>query len=267
MRVLISGFVTALLALSVSTAVGSIETLAWPLAPYSGQGCSGAVYGLSGCTDGSSVTITESRESSSGDDYSGGGSADGTSAGSSPDDDSLHCIRIENDRCLAPGPGRNSSTGAPPTITTITSTDLAAFAPASAAIRMEPDGWALLHRPTNFWIDATAHSQHGTLFGRPVTVEFTPHRVHWDYGDGTTATTDTLGASWRTLRAPELSTTATSHTYTERGTYTVTATIHYSATVTVDGRSIRVDGELTNTASTAPFQLYEANSVLVPNHP
>ena len=235
-----------------------------------------SAWGICTDNDGTSITIDETRTDSggAGDDYSTDTDASGhdSTADSGADfADGSICWRIVDGRCLfgwrPPAPDTVDGPAAPPSITTVTSSDLAAFAPVEAVLRMEPNGWAILHKPVNFWVEAAPHQQTGPLFNRPVTVEFRPSSVRWDFGDGNGWTTETLGASWADLGLPELSSTATSHVYTRRGTYTVTATVHYTATVYVDGRSIDVAGEVSGTASAVSFQLYESSSVLVPNRP
>lgn len=166
---------------------------------------------------------------------------------------------------LSVGLATGTASGTPSFPTTVTVTDLTRAQPNSARIHMEPDGWALLNSPTNFWIETGAPRVQTTLFSTPVTVEFIPTRVHWDYGDGTTTTTETLGASWSNLNQQPHTATQTSHVYTTGGTYTIHATIHYRAVVHVDGTSINVSGTIQQTATTAPIATYRFSTVLTPN--
>lgn len=161
--------------------------------------------------------------------------------------------------------GGDTSSATPSLPTTITVTDLAQAKPNPAHIRMEPDGWALLNSPTNFWIETGAPEVQTTLFNTPVTVEFTPTKVQWDYGDGTPTTTSTTGASWTALGQQPNTATETSHTYTTGGTYTVRATIHYQAAIHINGTRIDVTGTIQQTATTAPITLYRFSTVLTPN--
>lgn len=217
-------------------------------------------------SDGSSISVEESHT-----DYSGGGG--GGDAGGSSDYDAAPagppapCPRyLESDRCQGyagryspPDPTGNTA----PVVTTITSRDLATFTPSTPVLNMEPNGWGILNTPTNFWITAEPHTLTGTLFDRPVAVDFSPTGVHWDFGDGNAWRTTTLGESWTQLGFPELSTTATSNVYTSRGPFIVTATVSYSAVVHIDGRSITVQGEVTTSTQSAAFELFESSSVLV----
>lgn len=166
---------------------------------------------------------------------------------------------------LSVGLATGTASDTPAFPTTVTVTDLTRAQPNSARIHMEPDGWALLNSPTNFWVETGAPRVQTTLFNTPVTVEFIPSRVHWDYGDGTTTTTETLGASWSNLNQQPHTATQTSHTYTTGGTYTVHATIHYRAIVHVNGTSINVSGTIQQTATTAPIATYRFSTVLTPN--
>ena len=227
--------------------------------------------GICADSDGSGVTVNETRTEVEygGESNPGGWNAVESGGSNAVATDDSHCISTEGGRCLsttrAPSP---ADPAAPlPVITTVTSSDVADFAPAAAALSMEPNGWGILHRPVNFWVDAAPHQRTGTLFGRPISIDFSPASVAWDYGDGNGWTTQTTGASWAELGLADLSTTATSHVYTQPGPYTVTATVHWRATVHVDGRSIAVTGDLTTTSRSAAFELYESSSVLVPNRP
>lgn len=166
---------------------------------------------------------------------------------------------------LSVGLATGTASDTPAFPTTVTVTDLTRAQPNSARIHMEPDGWALLNSPTNFWIETGAPRVQTTLFSTPVTVEFIPTRVHWDYGDGTTTTTETLGASWSNLNQQPHTATQTSHAYTTGGTYTIHATIHYRAVVHVNGTSINVSGTIQQTATTAPIAIYRFSTVLTPN--
>lgn len=160
------------------------------------------------------------------------------------------------------GTGGGGTTSLP---TVVTVSDVASVTPASVTIGMEPSGWALLGSPTNFWVDATPHTAGIVLLGAPVTITFTPIGVTWDYGDGTTHTSSTLGASWARLGLPSPSDTDTSHRYTAKSTVTVTATVLYTATATLpNGQVLNVNGTIRGTPATTTFRIYEQRSYLVP---
>ncbi len=166
---------------------------------------------------------------------------------------------------LGPGIAVDTAPNTPWATRVITVTDLTQAQPNPASIHMEPDGWALLHSPTNFWIETGAPRVQTTLFNTPVTIEFIPSSVQWNYGDGATASTDTVGASWANLNQPANTTTQTSHTYTTGGTYTVHATIHYRAVVHVNAARINANGTVQQTITSAPITTYRFSTVLTPN--
>lgn len=200
-------------------------------------------------------------------DYGGsfGGGSSGYDDSPAPDDSTDASSGNPLGSNLSVGLATGTASDTPAFPTTVTVTDLTRAQPNSARIHMEPDGWALLNSPTNFWIETGAPRVQTTLFNTPVTVEFIPTRVHWDYGDGTTTTTETLGASWSNLNQQPHTATQTSHAYTTGGTYTIHATIHYRAVVHVNGTSINVSGTIQQTATTAPIAIYRFSTVLTPN--
>ena len=256
-------------------------TLTAPTAVISAGTCSlvGAFDAqVCGSTDGESVDLSGTQDWGSGGDggSDGGGSgwsaSDESGGGSVGDGGASVCTETWDVRCfggiIGSGGGDEPGGGsAPAPPTSVSASELASIAPNNATIKMEPNGWSLLNKPTNFWVTASSQTKSGTLLGHPITVTFTPSHVDWDYGDGDggTATSSTVGASWETLGLPNFSTTQTSHTYTERGTYTVTATIHYSAVVSVAGRTIDVDGYVSTSSTLVGFELFVVDPVLV--HP
>ena len=107
--------------------------------------------------------------------------------------------------------------------------DLQNFPAYAAPTGMEPNGWAIVGLATNFWADASAQIGEGLLLGEPAQVMFTPLAYHWDYGDGSTDSSPTGGASWKDLGLAEFTNTLTSHKYAAKGTYTVSLTVDYRA--------------------------------------
>ncbi|NQX12327.1 hypothetical protein HQQ80_11875 [Microbacteriaceae bacterium VKM Ac-2855] len=159
------------------------------------------------------------------------------------------------------------STPTPATTTapapTVTIRDLATFLPASTTLTMEPAHWMLRDRPTNFIAHAQQHTVTGTLLGQQADVRFTPTSYTFDYGDGTTTTTQTGGATWKELNLPEFSTTKTSHTYTQRGNHTITASANYVAAYRLNnGPWTAVTGTLTS-PTTHTGRTLTINTVLV----
>lgn len=151
-----------------------------------------------------------------------------------------------------------------PGIPTVYARDVQSFAPAGPAFASEPDGAGVVGMPANFVASASAHSASGTLFGRPVTVRFTPSAFVFDYGDGTTGRSASGGASWTDLGQPQFTPTATSHAYGERGTYTVSVTVEYTAEVDFGiGRWLPVQGVVTATSGGYPVEIFEVRTALV----
>ncbi|HWT33335.1 MAG TPA: hypothetical protein VN107_06190, partial [Microbacterium sp.] len=148
---------------------------------------------------------------------------------------------------------------------TPTLTDIASFRPATPSLTVEPGGFGIVGRPTNFVASATAHTLTGRLFDLPVTVRFTPAAYRFDYGDGTTRTTTTAGTTWKTADAPLFTRTATSHTYTNKALVTARVTVAYTAQVAFTGYPgwYDVTGHVLAPTPTRQFQLYVAHTVLV----
>lgn len=150
-----------------------------------------------------------------------------------------------------------------PSIPPITITDLASFAPAPSSLAGEPDNLGVAGLPTNFVTTATTHTQAGELFSYPITVRFTPAAFTFHYGDGQTIRTTTGGQSWETLGLPQFTPTDTSHTYTERGTYTARADVGYTAEIDLGGGWFSITGELITTGAGQDIRIYEAHTALV----
>jgi hypothetical protein len=111
----------------------------------------------------------------------------------------------------------------------VTISDLARFLPVTAALHAEPDGWAVVGVPANFWADAAAATVPGELLDQPARVRFTPQAYRFDYGDGSSRTAATAGSSWAALGQEELTKTPTSHVYRARGSVRAQVTVVYSA--------------------------------------
>lgn len=148
-------------------------------------------------------------------------------------------------------------------IPAVTITDLAQFSPTPATLSAEPSNAGIAHMPTNFLGEASVHTQTGSLFGFPITVRFTPVGYDYAYGDGTDATVTAAGRTWEQLGQAQFTPTPTSHTYTERGTYTATLGIRYSAEVDFGTGWFPVDGQLTITSAPQQIQIFEAHTALV----
>lgn len=118
--------------------------------------------------------------------------------------------------------------------------------------------------PANFIADTAEQSVDGTLLGRAIEVRFAPASYTWTWGDGQTDTVSQAGRTWADLGLPRFSDTATSHTYTERGTVTVVLSVAYGVSYRLgDGAWTTVDGSV---AAVADLDAYvgTARTVLVP---
>jgi hypothetical protein len=150
-----------------------------------------------------------------------------------------------------------------PGLPAVTAADLASFAPARPALGGEPAGAGVVGMPVNFVAGATAQTPSGSLFGRAVTVRFTPVAYVFDYGDGSTARSTSAGASWADLGQPQFSATPTSHAYAERGTYTVSVTVEYAAEVDFGTGWYPVSGVVTSTTGGYDVEIFEVRTALV----
>lgn len=145
----------------------------------------------------------------------------------------------------------------------LTITDVAAFAPPPVTIAAEPSNAGIAGMPTNFVAPASVQTQSGELFGKPLTVRFTPVGYDFAHGDGTTAATSTAGQTWAALRQAPFTPTATSHTYRERGTYLARVTVRYAAEVDLGGGWFPVPGELAVSGAVQAIRIFEARTALV----
>jgi hypothetical protein len=142
--------------------------------------------------------------------------------------------------------------------------DLAAFTPQRPTLTVEPDGVGIVGAPTNLVAAVPTHTLTGTLFDYPVAVRFTPAAYLFDYGDGSSSTAPTGGASWNSLGQAQLTSTPTSHVYRERGSYTVSVRVVYDAAVDWGGgRWIPVIGQVRSAPMVTSIQVYEAHTALV----
>ena len=131
--------------------------------------------------------------------------------------------------------------------------DIASFRPFTPTLDVEPAGVGVAGLPTNILAQATEHTLSGTVLGRPAQVRFTPIAYRFDYGDGRSQTTSTPGGRWTSLGQAQFTPTPTSHTYAQRGTYTLTASVDYAASVSFGTDWRDVAG--TVTARTDPYSL------------
>jgi hypothetical protein len=231
--------------------VGVLLTVAALLAQGNGDSGTDLFYG----TDGQKVTISGSRTSNSPDDTSPVGAGDPhTPAISRPCDPDA--VRIMG--CGIDAVKVTTDEGRP-----ITITDVAQFAPDPVRTIAEPEDVGIADLPTNIVTSASAQTRTGELFGKPVTVRFTPVGVDFDYGDGAKSTSTNGGLTWAALDQAPFTPTSTSHTYRDRGTYDARASVRYSAEVDIGGGWFSVAGELTVNGTTQQIRIFEARTALV----
>lgn len=146
----------------------------------------------------------------------------------------------------------------------ITLSDLVNFTPVAGVDHMEPNGWMVVGLDTNFYATVDAAVQTGPLLALPASVRFTAERYRWTYGDGTTATRSTRGASWASAGVGEFDHTATSHVYRSAGTYSIDLTIDFSAEYQYAGAPwIAIAGTIPVAANRLVATAGDANTVLV----
>jgi hypothetical protein len=161
----------------------------------------------------------------------GGGSGSGSGTGSSgaPTPPPGPCAWVAADGTCERGEFEVFSLPVP------TLSDIAAFRPTAGVDHMQPDGWFVVGLDANFYATGGSSVVPGTLLGYPANVRFTPIRWQWHYGDGTSATRSTRGATWAAQGIPEFDPTPTSHVYTVPGTYYIDLTIGYRAEYNFSG--------------------------------
>lgn len=152
----------------------------------------------------------------------------------------------------------------PPSIPPLTAFDVANFVPAPAPPTIEPFGVAIARAPMNVAVAAAAHTVGGDLFGLPMSVTFTPEFLTIDYGDGTIVDVEQGAPTWEQLGQEQLTPTATSHTYADRGTASVTVDVSYSAVVDFGPWGVHpVGGYVVTPGQPIDVRIYEKQSYLV----
>lgn len=146
----------------------------------------------------------------------------------------------------------------------VTAADLASFRPAQPSLTGEPTGFGLVGAPTNVVAAASEQYLSGPLLGWDVTVRFTPAGYIFTYGDGSSARFTTGGTSWAALGQAQFTPTTTSHVYRERGTYPVSVTVQYAASVDFGSGTWRpVTGFVSATSGGYDVRVVEARTALV----
>jgi hypothetical protein len=148
----------------------------------------------------------------------------------------------------------------------LTINDLVNFRPSAGTLHMEPAGWTVVGLTTNFWIDAAPNTQDGALLGAPAAVRFTPVGFSFGYGDSVGSTSTNPGSTWTSQQLSEFDVTPTGHTFTEPGSYVVTASVQYSAEYQFAGGPwVPVTGTVSIPTNTLSVVAARASTVLVNN--
>lgn len=151
----------------------------------------------------------------------------------------------------------------PPTLPRFAS-DLEGFRPARPSITVQPAGWSLPRLPTNLVARASTHRQSGELLGWPVEVRFRPVAFHWDYGDGSGASTGQKGSTWNELGKRQFEPTTTSHVYRAPGSYRVVLFVEYDVDIRFDDDEFEsLDGTVTAKASDVAVQVLTVSPLVV----
>lgn len=172
--------------------------------------------------------------------------------GSSPD----MYLEISNPgTASAPRPAAGPAAPAPALDSLVTVTDLASLGVGGETVQAWPNrGWAYVNKPVRLASSAREMTLDVELAGLPVRIVATPVRYTWRTGDGTSFTTTSPGDAAGSV----------THTYTRpAGGMTLSVETEWTASYTVSGQTFPVDGTLTTTATSAPFDVIEAEAVLV----
>lgn len=188
--------------------------------------------------------------------------------GDNREDDDAGADETDLDRCMRVLSDRNrcmrlsdipTVTGAP----AVTLTDIATFRPIAAVAHSQPNGWTIAGLDTNFYAAGEQHVVDGVLLGQPASVRFTPLRWNWTYGDGESATRTLPGQPWAS-RADEFNPTPTSHIYHQRGPFTITLSVDFTAEYRFAGGSwLPIAGTLPVPANELQLAVGSAKTVLV----
>ncbi len=172
-------------------------------------------------------------------------------------DSYIHCFRPPGDE------EEEEETEDEPEVPAVTINDLVRFTPEGSVITAEPDNVGVVGLPTNFVATASVQTVTGELFGFPITVRFTPAGYDFVYGDGAADTTASGGTTWADLGQAQFTPTDTSHTYSERGTYTAHVDVRYTAEVDFGVGWFPITGEVTSSGPPQEIRIFEAHTALV----
>lgn len=151
--------------------------------------------------------------------------------------------RTFGQRFCAPDSGPGSPDGTGEALEAFDLNDVAGLITIAPRVHADNGGRGIRNAHTNFYSDALTIVQETTLNGEYAILRATPIEYQWNYGDGTTRTTEVAGSSQSEFNVE----TATSHRYEETGTYTVNLSTVFMGEYSLDGGQtwIRIDGTIT----------------------
>ena len=152
-----------------------------------------------------------------------------------------------------------ANTGAPLAAgpTTVSNEQVARLIPHGSGINRYPSGeiFVIFKQPMMVWTSPDKQTFNITLLGTPIEVEATPVSFNWDWGDGQSFETTDPGTPY-----PNYS---VSHAYEVTGDgYVIKLRTSWSARWRIAGQSQwhQVNGTVTTTETSSPFNLYFADS-------
>lgn len=136
--------------------------------------------------------------------------------------------------------------------------DVAALGVDAGGVALQPArGWAYVNKPVYFASGAREARRRARVAGVDVEIRAWPVSYRWDWGDGESFVTADPGGPWPGGKV--------AHAYARPGKALVaTVRTTWRAAYTVGGIEYQIPGTLTRTASSPPFDIVEAETVLVP---
>lgn len=141
----------------------------------------------------------------------------------------------------------------------------------SATIGLAPRDATLVNIETVMWVDAPATRTLPaiTILGQQVVVRLKLDHVDWNFGDGSSATSDGPGKAYdeqndpcHGVRCPDYF----GHFYRDTGRTNIAAAAYWQASFTVDGgNAVNIPGTVAGPAGRAEIVVKQARAVLVPN--
>lgn len=142
--------------------------------------------------------------------------------------------------------------------------ELGDFSPERPGLDIQPGDWSMPRLSTNFVAQARTHRQSGELAGWPIEVRFTPHRYHWNFGDGNSATFSEPGRTWEALGLRQFQPTGTSHVYQRPGSYQASVRVEYRVEFRFVGESWqRLSGTVSATSQTNRIRVLTVSPLLL----